>query len=61
MGLGDKVKNKTEEISGKTKKRIGRAIGDRNLEAEGRAGQVKSRIKQTGEKIKDATKNRRTK
>jgi uncharacterized protein YjbJ (UPF0337 family) len=61
MGLDDKVKNKAEEISGKTKKRIGRAIGDRNLEAEGRAGQVKSRIKQTGEKIKDATKNRRTK
>lgn len=59
MGVGKKIRNKSQEISGKTKKGIGRAIGDRELEAEGRADQVKSRIKQTGEKIKDAVRNTR--
>ncbi len=35
MGLGDKIKNSTEEAAGKLKEKTGEPTGDRDLEAEG--------------------------
>ena len=56
MSAEDKIKNKTEELTGKAKEAAGRATGDENLQAEGRADQVSGNIKQAGEKIKDVFK-----
>jgi uncharacterized protein YjbJ (UPF0337 family) len=56
MAFDDKVDNKSEEIGGKVKEGVGRATDDEQLEAEGKADQTTSNLKQAGEKIKDAFK-----
>lgn len=56
MGLDDKIENKTQEAAGKAKQNIGEATDDQDLQAEGKADQRSSNIKQAGEKIKDAFK-----
>jgi uncharacterized protein YjbJ (UPF0337 family) len=56
MSLADKAKNKVEELKGRSKEATGRATGDNKLKAEGKADQAKAKLKQTGEKIKDAFK-----
>ena len=54
MGYDDKIDNKAEEFGGKVKEGVGKATDDEQLEAEGKADQSKSNLKQAGEKIKDA-------
>jgi uncharacterized protein YjbJ (UPF0337 family) len=56
MSSTDKFKNKADELGGKGKEHAGRASGDEQLQAEGRADQDKSNVKQAGEKIKDVFK-----
>jgi uncharacterized protein YjbJ (UPF0337 family) len=56
MGAENKAANKVTEIKGKIKKKAGQATDDAGLEAEGRAEESKSDLKQAGEKIKDAFK-----
>jgi len=56
MGIEDKTSNKAEEIKGKVKEATGKATDDESLEAEGKADQSKSSLKQAGEKVKDAFK-----
>ena len=43
--MGD-IQNKAEELGGKAKEAFGDATGNERLEAEGKADQVKSEIKQ---------------
>ncbi|GAA2749968.1 MULTISPECIES: CsbD family protein [Kitasatospora] len=57
MGIGKKAAHKAEAVKGGAKKTIGRATGNRSLEAEGRADQVKGDAKQAGAKAKDALKH----
>ncbi len=57
MGFDDKIENKSEEFGGKAKEGFGRATDNEQLEAEGRADQSTSKLKQAGEKIKDAFKS----
>ncbi|WP_444949735.1 CsbD family protein [Micromonospora ureilytica] len=57
MGFDDKINNATEDATGKLKEGAGRATGNEQLEAEGRADQSTSKLKQAGEKIKDAFKS----
>ncbi|GAA4826636.1 CsbD family protein [Actinomycetospora corticicola] len=57
MSGADKAENKGEELKGKVKETAGSAVGNESLEAEGKADQSKSSIKQAGEKIKDAFKS----
>ncbi|MEV7006799.1 CsbD family protein [Streptosporangium sp. NPDC051022] len=57
MGADDKISNKAEEVGGKVKEGAGRLTGDERLEAEGRADQSKSHLKQAGEKVKDTAKH----
>ena len=57
MGLDDKIDNQAENLGGKAKEAVGRATDDDQLEAEGRADQAKSNVKQAGEKIKDAVRD----
>jgi uncharacterized protein YjbJ (UPF0337 family) len=56
MGLKDKAENTAENLKGKAKESTGRANDDPGLEAEGKADQSKSDLKQAGEKVKDAFK-----
>lgn len=57
MAFDDKVDNKAEEVGGKAKEGVGRATDDEQLEAEGKADQRSSNLKQAGEKIKDVFKS----
>jgi uncharacterized protein YjbJ (UPF0337 family) len=52
----DKAKNKAQEIKGKAKETVGKAVGNERLEAEGVADQAVGDVKQAGEKVKDAFK-----
>jgi uncharacterized protein YjbJ (UPF0337 family) len=56
MGLDDKMKNKSEAVTGKVKEGTGKVTDDERLENEGKVDQAKSDIKQAGEKVKDAFK-----
>lgn len=56
MSAMDKMKNKTEEVSGQGKEHVGKATGDESLEAEGKKDQASGNLKQAGEKVKDVFK-----
>jgi len=56
MSTEDKAKNAAEKGTGKIKEKIGKATGDKSLEAEGQADQAKGNLKDAGEKVKDAFK-----
>ncbi|BDI22822.1 CsbD family protein [Herbiconiux sp. L3-i23] len=57
MGIGDKIENAAEKLTGQAKEKVGEHRGDEDLAAEGRTDQGKADLKQAGEKIKDAFKN----
>ncbi|HEY7047241.1 MAG TPA: CsbD family protein [Jatrophihabitantaceae bacterium] len=57
MSATDKAKNKVEDVKGKAKQGLGKAMGDRDVETKGRAKQAKSDLKNAGEKVKDAAKH----
>jgi uncharacterized protein YjbJ (UPF0337 family) len=59
MSGADKARNKLEQVRGKVKEAIGRATNDPELEAQGRADQRASHLKDAGEKVKDAFRPRR--
>jgi uncharacterized protein YjbJ (UPF0337 family) len=50
----DKAKNTGQITKGNAKEVAGKTAGDKNLEAEGKADQMKGNVKQAGEKVKDA-------
>jgi uncharacterized protein YjbJ (UPF0337 family) len=56
MGNDDKLNNKTENLAGQAKEKIGGATDDEALERQGQRDQSKSDLKQAGEKVKDAFK-----
>ena len=56
MGAMDKAKDKAQVVKGNVKSGVGRATGDRSMEAEGEADKVSGNLKQAGEKVKDAIK-----
>lgn len=58
MGADEKLGNVARDVSGKLKEGAGRATDDPGLEAEGRAEQAEADLRQAGEKIKDALKER---
>ena len=57
MAMGDKISNKTEELTGKGKQTVGEATGNDDLKAEGQKDEAKGNLKQAGEKIKDVFKS----
>ncbi len=57
MSFEDKAKNKIDEIGGKAKEAIGKVTGDQSTENEGELDQMKSNLKEAGEKLKDAFKD----
>ena len=54
MSGADKARNKLDQVRGKVKAAVGRATNDPGLEAQGRANQRISHLKDAGEKVKDA-------
>lgn len=54
MGTRDKASNKLQDVKGKVEETVGQAIGDEDLEDEGKTDQVKASVKDVGEKVKDA-------
>ena len=58
MSVEDKAKNKIDEIGGKVKEAVGKVTGDERTENEGKLDQMKSNLKDAGEKIKDAFKEK---
>ena len=58
VSFTDKLRNKAQELRGRIKRNTGEVTGDRSLQAEGRADELKGNAKQIGEKIKDAFRGR---
>ena len=56
MSAMDKAKDKAQETKGKVKSNVGRATGDRDMEAEGEWDKTAGNLKQACEKVKDAFK-----
>ncbi|MHB8378817.1 MAG: CsbD family protein [Acidimicrobiales bacterium] len=52
----DKTKNVVQITKGKVNEAAGKATGDDELEADGKADQMEGNLKQAGEKVKDAFK-----
>lgn len=57
MGIGDKIENMKDDLTGKAKEGTGKVTDNERLEAEGRTDQTKADLDQAGEKVKDAFKN----
>ena len=57
MGLGDKIGNKAQEMTGKVKETVGDATDNERLQAKGAADQAAAKAKQAGEHVKDAAKD----
>jgi uncharacterized protein YjbJ (UPF0337 family) len=58
MSFADKVANKARELRGRVKRNAGEVTGDRRLQAEGRSEELGGKLRQAGEKIKDAVRGR---
>jgi CsbD-like. len=54
MSYADKARNEAEELKGRTKEWVGDKTDNEQLEAEGKAEQLKARARQAGEHVKDA-------
>jgi uncharacterized protein YjbJ (UPF0337 family) len=54
MGFLDKLRNKGQATKGDVKQQVGKAIGNEQMQAEGKVGSVKGNLKQAGENVKDA-------
>jgi uncharacterized protein YjbJ (UPF0337 family) len=50
----NKLRNKTDEISGRVRERIGKLTHNKDLERRGRLARSKSQLKQAGDNVKDA-------
>jgi uncharacterized protein YjbJ (UPF0337 family) len=57
MGGTEKAKNRAENVRGKLKSAAGRITGNARTEQKGRRKQVKTDLKNAGEKTKDAFKH----
>jgi uncharacterized protein YjbJ (UPF0337 family) len=58
MSASNKAKYTIDRLAGQTKEKLGRVTGDNRLRNEGKADQVKARVKMTGERLKDAVRGR---
>lgn len=56
MTKHDKVKNVAQIAKGRVKEATGKHLGDEEMQNEGELDQVKGKLKQAGEKVKDAFK-----
>ena len=57
MSAADKIKNATQDLTGKAKEGAGKVTDNEELQAEGEADQNRADAKKAGENIKDVFKN----
>jgi uncharacterized protein YjbJ (UPF0337 family) len=57
MSGSDKAEAKTDVTAGKIKEKVGDAVGNERLQAEGRGDQAEGHARQAKEKAKDAVKD----
>ena len=53
MGVFDKAKDKAEQLVGEVKERMGRAIGNEELEDAGKRDQLSGEAKEAGHDLRD--------
>ena len=53
MGMFDKAKDKTEQVVGDAKERMGRATDDEEMENAGKRDQLGGEAKETGHDLRD--------
>lgn len=58
MSTSKKAKNSVDKLAGRVKENFGEITGNDRLRTEGKVDQVKARVKQTGEHLKDALRGR---
>jgi uncharacterized protein YjbJ (UPF0337 family) len=56
MGLGDKIANAAQDLTGKAKEAAGKATDNPDLQAEGNGDQLAAGAKKVGENVKDTLK-----
>jgi uncharacterized protein YjbJ (UPF0337 family) len=56
MSAADKVHHKIDHLAGRAKEFVGKITGDERTENDGQLDQAKSKLKEAGEKVKDAFK-----
>ena len=49
-----RLRTKVQDVAGQAKEKVGQASGDEEAEDRGKGDQVKSDMKDAGEKVKDA-------
>jgi uncharacterized protein YjbJ (UPF0337 family) len=54
VGTMDKLKDKAQALEGEGKKKVGDVTDNEQMQAEGKADQMKGDLKSAGEKVKDA-------
>jgi uncharacterized protein YjbJ (UPF0337 family) len=57
MGMKDKLANKLQDLRGRGKEAVGSAVGNKDLETDGKVDQTKAGLKDAGEHVKDAASN----
>jgi uncharacterized protein YjbJ (UPF0337 family) len=58
MSASKKAKNTFDRLAGQTKEKVGQVTRDNRLRNEGKADQVKARLRMSGERLKDAVRGR---
>jgi uncharacterized protein YjbJ (UPF0337 family) len=58
MGTADKAWIKVDKLAGVAKEKVGKATGNRRLQAEGRSDRVNASVRNAGEKLKDAVRGK---
>jgi uncharacterized protein YjbJ (UPF0337 family) len=54
MSTSDRAEHGAEELKGKAKGGLGEALGNEQMEAEGKNEETSAQFKQAGDKVKDA-------
>ena len=58
MSTSKKAKHTVDKLAGRVKENLGDITGNDRLRTEGKVDQVKARVKQSGERLKDAVRGR---
>ena len=58
MGAADRARNKADRLTGKAKRKLGRVIGDREMENQGTLDEITANIKDAAHDVKDAFRRR---
>lgn len=59
MTASKKARHTVDRFTGRVKENLGEVTGNPRLRNEGKADQMKARVKMTGERLKDAVRGRR--